>query len=174
VAATDPDSGAFGTQRYHFLNGTTASQTSSDGRYTIDVATGAIRTAVAIDRETMSAPATYTVIARDNAGGNPHHQVQTSVTVTVNDLNEANAIPGSYGFAVNENVVVGTAVGTVAATDLDAASAVTGQQRYYFLNGSTASATSSDGRYAIDTTTGAIRTAAPSTGRPCPRRSAIR
>ena len=54
----------------------------------------------------------------------------------------------------------GTAVGTVAATDLDATSPVQCPQRYYFLNGGAASATSADGRYAINETTGAITTAA--------------
>jgi Ca2+-binding RTX toxin-like protein len=159
VAATDIDSAgvAFGQQRYYFLNGGAASATSSDGRYSIDSVTGTIKTAAALDRETMSAPATYSVIARDNLGNG--NQAATSVTIGVNDLNEANAFAGSYGFTVAENVAVGTQVGSVAATDPDSTAAAFGQQRYYFWNGSAAVSTSTDGRYSIDAATGAIRTA---------------
>ena len=64
--------------------------------------------------------------------------------------------PATYSFNVNENVGTGTAVGTVAATDIDSAGVAFGQQRYYFWNGSATSATSSDGRFAINATTGVI------------------
>ena len=160
VAASDIDSSsaAFGQQRYYFLNGVTASSTSSDGRYTINATTGQITTKVALNYEAGTPSATYTVIARDNAGAAGYNQVQTSVTIGINNLNEANSLPASYSMAVNENVAVGTAVGTVAASDIDSSSVVFGQQRYYFLNGTTASATSSDGRYKINATTGQITT----------------
>ena len=63
--------------------------------------------------------------------------------------------------AVNENVAVGTVVGTVTtATDPDSSGQAFGQQRYYFWNGSAVSATSADGRYTINATTGQITTAA--------------
>ncbi len=148
IAATDLDSAAvaFGQQRYYFLNGTTASATSSDGRYTINATTGVITTAAALDFEAASPSVAYTVIARDNAGAAGYIQTQSSVTIGIANVNEANALPATYSMAVNENVAVGTTVGTVAATDLDSSAVAFGQQRYYFLNGTTASATSSDGR----------------------------
>jgi Ca2+-binding RTX toxin-like protein len=160
VAASDVDSAsvAFGQQRYYFLNGSTASGTSSDGRYQINATTGQITTASALNFESGTPSVAYTVIARDNTGAAGYNQVSTSVTIGITNLNEANSLPGSYSFAVNENVAVGTSVGTVAASDVDSASVAFGQQRYYFLNGSTASATSSDGRYVIDAISGAIRT----------------
>jgi Ca2+-binding RTX toxin-like protein len=162
IAATDIDGSgvAFGQQRYYFLNGGATSATSSDGRYSIDAVTGQIKTAAALNFEAGSTSVTYTVIARDNAGGAGYNQVQTSVTIGIADLNEANSMAPSSGFAVNENVAIGTAVGTIAASDADSSGVAFGQQRYYFLNAGTASATSSDGRYTINATTGAITTAA--------------
>ena len=159
VAATDLDSSgvAFGQQRYYFLNSGAASATSIDGRYAINATTGLITTNAWLDFEAFTG-ASYTVIARDNAGAAGYNQVQTTVTIGVNNLNEQNAIPASYSFSVNENVAGGTAVGTVAATDIDSSGVAFGQQRYYFWNGSAASATSSDGRYAINATTGLITT----------------
>ncbi|MEA3030191.1 MAG: hypothetical protein QOG13_1516 [Sphingomonadales bacterium] len=161
VVATDQDlpGVAFGQQRYYFSNGGTASATSSDGRYTINATTGVVITAQALNYEAFTG-ASYTVIARDNAGSGSYNQVSSTLTIGVNNVNEANAIPATYGFGVNENVAIGTAVGTVAATDVDSAGVAFGQQRYYFLNSGVASATSSDGRYAINLTTGAITTAA--------------
>ncbi|WBY08674.1 cadherin domain-containing protein [Sphingomonas sp. 7/4-4] len=161
VTAADPDgTHAFGQQRYYFLNGTTASATSADGRYTIDAVTGAIKTAIGISYE-AGASGTYKVIARDNAGTAPYNQAATDVTITVNDVNEANSLPTTPNMTVAENVAIGTTVGTiVAAVDPDGAGTAFGQQRYYFLNGTTASATSSDGRYTIDAVTGVIKTVA--------------
>jgi Ca2+-binding RTX toxin-like protein len=160
IVASDPDasSTAFGQPRYFFLVGSTASAVSSDGRYTIDAVSGVIKTYAAIDFEAGPASVVHTVIARDNAGNAPFNQTSTAVTIGVTNLNEANALPASYAMAVNENVAIGTVVGTVTATDLDGTSHVFGQQRYYFLNGTTAVSTTADGRYVIDASTGVIKT----------------
>jgi Ca2+-binding RTX toxin-like protein len=162
VVATDPDGGstAFGQQRYYFLNGTAATGTSADGRYAIDAMTGVIRTVSAINFEAADPTQTYKVVARDNAGAAGFNEAATNVTIAIDNLNEPNALPVTVGLAVYENVATGTRVGIVTATDQDTGSTAFGQQRYYFLNGSTASATSSDGRYAIDATSGAITAAA--------------
>jgi hypothetical protein len=98
------------------------------------------------------------VVARDNAGADPYFQAQTKVTIAVRDINEPNSLPAGYAMNVNENVALGTAVGTVTATDLDLASTAYGQQRYYFYNSGVVSGVSSDSRYTIDATTGQIRT----------------
>ena len=162
VAASDPDSAsiAFGQQRYYFLNGSTASATSSDGRYQIEASTGRITTKSALNFEAGNSSAAYTVIARDNAGASGYKQAQSTVTIGINNVNEQNTLPASHSWNVNENVAVGTLVGTVAASDPDSATVAFGQQRYYFLNGSTASATSSDGRYQVDAISGRITTKA--------------
>ena len=160
IAATDIDTASpFNTQRYYFWNGSTATATSSDGRYAIDAVSGMITVAGAINYEATPS-LNYTVIARDNAGGAGYFQAQSSLTMTIINVNEANAIAATYNFNVNENVATGTAVGTVAATDIDSAGAAFGQQRYYFWNGSAATPTSTDGRFAIDATTGLITTTA--------------
>ncbi|HEX8062962.1 MAG TPA: cadherin domain-containing protein, partial [Allosphingosinicella sp.] len=160
ITATDQDlpGTVGGTQRYYFLQGTIASQTSSDGRYTIDAVTGAIKTASTLDHETMTLPVTYPVIARDNAGGGAYHEAQTGVVIAVADVNEPNSMASSFGFGVDENVGLGTVVGTIVASDPDDLSTAHGQQRFYFLNGATASAISSDGRYVIDSISGTIKT----------------
>lgn len=160
VVASDPDSSAiaFGQQRYYFWNGSTASGTSSDGRYAINATTGQITTNAALNYEAGNTSVAYTVIARDNAGAAGYNQSSSTVTIGIADLNEANSLPASYGMAVNENVAIGTFVGTVAASDPDSSGVAFGQQRYYFWNGSAASGTSSDGRYTIDAVSGQIKT----------------
>jgi Ca2+-binding RTX toxin-like protein len=161
VAATDVDqTGPFASQRYYFLNGTTTGATSSDGRYAINATTGQITVAAALNFEAGTPSKVYQVIARDNAGVAPYNQAQSAVTIGINDLNEANSVPATHAFTVNENVALGTVVGVVAASDVDSAGSIGAQQRYYFWNGTAASATSADGRYAINATTGQITVAA--------------
>lgn len=103
-----------------------------------------------------------------NFEGTSSHVVRVRVTdahgawreqdfsVAVSDANEVNSLPATYGFAVSENVAVGTLVGAVVASDLDLSGAYA-SQRYYFWNGASASAISADGRYVIDALTGQIR-----------------
>ena len=161
VSAVDQDPAGTpnGQLRYYFLNGGTASGTSLDGLYAIDAVTGAITANRVPDHEVDGPSGSYTVAVRDHGGTGDYLQDTVSITIAVNDLNEANAIPASYGFNINENVAVGTTVGFVAATDLDSPGVAFGQQRYYFLNGAAAESTSQDGRYAIDAVTGVITTA---------------
>ena len=148
VAATDIDTiSPYNTQRYYFWDGSAAIATSTDGRFAINATTGVITTTAAGLNYEAFTGATYNVVARDMAGGSGYNQVQTAVTIGVNNLNEANAIAATYSFNVNENVATGAAVGTVAATDLDSSGVALVQQRYCFWNGSSATATSSDGRY---------------------------
>lgn len=158
VAATDPDGSAiaFGQQRYYFLSGSTASGTSSDGRYTIDATTGQIKTAAGLNFEAGSTSVAYTVIARDNAGAAGYNQTSTSVTIGINNLNEQNSLPGG-SFGVNENVGFGTVVATVTASDPDSAGNAFGMQRYWFWDGTNYSGQTWDGRYSIDNTTGTIK-----------------
>jgi len=120
VAATDVDNpgSLFAQQRYYFLNGTSVTSVSSDGRYKISETTGQITTNAALNFEAGQTSKAYTVIARDNAGAAGFNQVQSAVTIGIKDVNEANAIPASYTMSINENVALGTLVGTVAATDM--------------------------------------------------------
>lgn len=159
VTASDIDTaGPFASQRYYFWDGSAASAVSSDGRYAIDPLSGRIMVNAALDFESAAPSRTYRVIARDNAGNAPFNQAESAVTIGITDVNEANSLPAAYALSVNENVALGTQVGQVLASDLDGAGSVGAQQRYYFWNGSAASSTSSDGRYAIDALTGRIST----------------
>ncbi|HEX8125722.1 MAG TPA: cadherin domain-containing protein [Allosphingosinicella sp.] len=162
-AATDPDAPgtAFADQRYYFWNGASISSTSSDGRYSINATTGQITTAAALNYEAGAPTGTYTVAVRDNGGAAGYTQATSSVTIGINNLNEQNALGPIAAMAVNENVAVGTLVGTVpAATDPDGPGVPYGDQRYFFWDGTNATLASSDGRYAIDATTGQITTSA--------------
>ena len=155
VMAGDPDNPAlaFGQQRYLFGNGTT---TSADGRFTIDTVSGQIRTAVALDYESFTT-GSYTILARDNAGGAGYNQASSPITININNVNEANSLAGFIMY-VSENVGVGTTVGTVAASDPDGSGVAFGQQRYWFWDGTNYSNQSWDGRYVIDNVTGVIKT----------------
>ncbi|WBY08672.1 cadherin domain-containing protein [Sphingomonas sp. 7/4-4] len=97
--------------------------------------------------------ATLQLRANDDRGG-----VSDPFTynVYIEERNEQNAL-GNAAFGVDENVGVGTAVGTVVASDPDLWAPYR-DQRYYFWDGSNISGTSSDGRFAIDAVSGVIRT----------------
>lgn len=127
---------------------------NAGGRFSINSVTGLITaTGTNLDHET-SATHNITIRVTDSFG---EYRDQT-VAVNVNNLNEANAIPASYSFYVNENMASGTAVGSVTASDLDSSSSAFGQQRYYFWDGTTARSTSFDGQFTINAVTGAITT----------------
>ena len=157
VAASDLDSAdnAFGQQHYYFWDGSRAISTSSDGRYAINETTGQITTSAALNFEAGSTSVAYTVIARDNQGNAGYNEVQSTVKIGINDLNEQNSLPANYNFGVAENQGIGTGVGTVTASDVDTSGAFAAQ-RYYFWDGASASAFSWDGRYQINATSGLI------------------
>ena len=157
VAATDQDFGgsANGQLRYYFRNGGVDTVVSSDGRYAINATTGVITVSGAIDYEASSG-GNYQIVVRDNVGAVGGLEDLSTVTIAVNNMNDAPVIPASYSFGVNENVATGTVVGAVAATDQDSAGTANGQLRYYFRSGGVDGAISADGRYAINATTGQI------------------
>lgn len=126
-----------------------------NGTVTLDAATGVF---------TYTPTASYlgsdrfTIIVTDADG----QAVEVPVAVTVAPegavQNFPNQFAGNYSFDEFENVAIGTIIGAVAASDPDNAATAQGQQRYSFLVNGTASAISADGRYAINATTGEIRT----------------
>jgi len=93
VTASDIDGAgtAFGQQRYYFLNNGIASATSSDGRFSIDAITGMVRTAAALDFETM-ADGVYTIAVRDNQGAAGYNQATSTLTIDLKNRNEAHTI----------------------------------------------------------------------------------
>lgn len=128
---------------------------SAGGRFAINSVTGLITaTGANIDYEANMSH-NIRIRVTDSFG----EYYDKTISVGVNDLNEANIFPASYNMAVNENVAVGTLVGAVTASDPDSTGNDYGRQRYFFSNSGTASATSSDGLFTIDAQTGQIRTA---------------
>ena len=114
------------------------------GAFALAAGTGALTVAGALDYET-TASFPLTVTASDPAGGTS----TAAVTVTVTDVDEA---PGfgtaDYAFSVAEDAAVGTALGTVSATDPE-----DGTLTYAITAGNEA------GAFAIDAGTGALTVA---------------
>ena len=139
ISATDADGD---TLSYSITAG------NEDGKFAINAGTGAITVAGTLDYETTSSY-TLTVQTDDGNGG----QATAAVNITVTDVDE-NSPPefgsASYEFIVAEEVAVGTAVGTVSATDAD------NDTLSYGIT-----AGGGDGKFAIDGTTGAVTVAAP-------------
>ena len=107
VLAADPDVGD--AVSYAITAG------NADGKFAIDVGTGAISVAAALDFETTGGYS-LTVEAEDSTANTD----TVTVTVTVTDVAEAPVFDeASYTFEVAEDAAVGDAVGTVSATDPD-------------------------------------------------------
>ena len=115
VAATDTDSGATLT---YALSGTAASS------FNFDTGTGQIKTKDALDHETEdSYSVTLTVHDGLDAAGNTDTtgDDDITVTITVNDVNEAPTIDtGPSSFNKNENTEITEVIASYVASDVDA------------------------------------------------------
>ncbi|XP_069101569.1 cadherin-23-like [Argopecten irradians] len=147
ITATDLDYQENSQLSYSFNSG----NTNTD--FSIEVGTGIIQTANALDRET-TASYTLEVYVVDN-GATPR-TASVTCTVTIGDLNDNTPAwtAAPYTFAVDENVATGTNVGTIAATDADTGvnSAISYSIIGYWSGGSNP--------VTIDTSTGVITTSA--------------
>ncbi|KAI8511673.1 hypothetical protein Bbelb_107730 [Branchiostoma belcheri] len=110
VLATDVDNGTNGEVNYYITDTTVP--------FTVDNTTGVISTSGGLDRETASSY-TFLVTVRDR--GTPQFSDETTVTVSVLDLNDntPNFTQSSYSVTIEENLAVGTSILTVSATDDD-------------------------------------------------------
>ena len=137
ISASDVDAGDVLT--FSLVSGNTG------GAFTIDASTGAITVAntAALDFDTNG---TFTLTAQvADRAGLTHQQ---AVTVTLSDVNEQpTVLAGTYH--INEWSSIGSLVGLVAASDVDAGDVLT----YSFVAGNTG------GRFAIDPSTGDITVA---------------
>lgn len=124
---------------------------SAGGRFAINSVTGLITAATTNLNYEAATAHNITVRVTDSFG---QYRDQT-VSVSVNNLNEMNAIAASHNFYIDENRGA-TVVGTVAASDADSTANDYGRQRYFFWDGTTARATSFDGQFTIDEVTGVI------------------
>jgi VCBS repeat-containing protein len=143
---------AFASDADATTNAVTYSLTSNPGGlFAINATTGVVSTAAAIDREALGASVTIEVTAT-SADTSTAAQ---SFSIAINDVNEFSVTTptdtNAASNGVNENVAIGTVVGVTAfASDADATT-----------NAVTYSLTSNPGGlFAINSTTGAVTTAA--------------
>ncbi|XP_024946918.1 protocadherin-like wing polarity protein stan isoform X2 [Cephus cinctus] len=146
VSATDSDVGQ-NAQITYSLGNDSGEQEASE--FTINPQTGAITTTKTLDREQVSGYL-LTVTARD--GGVPSLSDTTDVEISVTDVNDNAPIFEAlqYQGSVLEDVLVGTSVLRVAASDSDMG--LNGKVRYTLED-------DGDGAFVIDPTTGIVRTA---------------
>ncbi|PPR24311.1 MAG: Serralysin C, partial [Alphaproteobacteria bacterium MarineAlpha10_Bin2] len=132
VSASDPDAGD--VLSYAITAG------NESGAFSIDAGTGQMTVEGALDFEELNS---YTLTVQVTDGGLLSDSAAVSIDLT--DVNEAPTL-GDQGFAVAENVALGTVVGTVASSDPDAGDALS----YAIASGS------EGGAFAIDAGTGEI------------------
>ncbi|KAF7994935.1 hypothetical protein HCN44_004407 [Aphidius gifuensis] len=146
VSATDSDVGQNAQVTYSLGSDGDNIETSE---FTINPQTGAITTTKNLDRE-KSSGYLLTVTAKD--GGIPALSDTTDVEISVTDVNDNSPVfdASQYTGNVPEDVLVGTAVLRVTASDADMG--LNGRVRYTLED-------DGDGAFAIDSTTGTVRTA---------------
>ncbi|XP_023246804.1 protocadherin-like wing polarity protein stan [Copidosoma floridanum] len=148
VSAMDSDVGQNAQITYSLGSDDDASQNRDSSEFTINPQTGAITTTKLLDRELMSGYL-LTVTAKD--GGVPPLSDTTDVEISVTDVNDNaptfNTV--QYHGAIREDVLIGTSVVKVTATDKD--DGLNGRVKYILDN-------DGDGSFAIDPATGMIRT----------------
>ncbi len=117
---------------------------NDDGRFAIDPDTGEITVVDTLDHETIDS---YRLTVEVSDNGSPALSSTATITVNINDLNEAPVV-SDQGFTVDENVLTdgSVVVGSVSASDVD-----DGQAKSYAITGG-----NDDGRFSIDPDTGEI------------------
>ena len=146
LAGSDPDDGTFGSLRYYFRTASGGvSSTSVDGKFRINATTGLVEVNGSLNREAQSSYS-YTMTVRDNAGGSGYLTDTATLTVNINNVNEA---PSDIAFAgsVSEAAGNGTVVGDASHSDPEG-----GTMTYALTN-------SAGGRFAINATTGVVTVA---------------
>ena len=137
VLASDRDAGQ--TLAYILTDGNTGNA------FAIDHVTGQITVAGTLDHEMTD---TFAITLRVTDNGTPSQTSTATVTIAVNDVNEAPLV-NDQAFTVNENSAAGTVVGTVQAYDVDPGQTLT----YVITSGNTNNA------FAINSATGQITVA---------------
>ena len=132
VTATDIDADLNGRVRYTFEGGN-----SGDGDFTLDPTLGVLRTGKPLDRERV---ARYELVAFAVDRGTPELSTSVGVTIVVDDVNDNRPeFPTSrISLFVRENSAIGSAVGSVEATDPDAG--VNARVEYSMVGGADAGA----------------------------------
>jgi T1SS-143 domain-containing protein len=133
------------------LADSSTSLTSADGRFVINASTGEISVAAGavLDYETTPSIG-LSVLVTDSKNGS----YSETFSVQLTNVNEAPTDITAPALSVAENSVDGTVVGSVTGVDPDSSGL-----NYSFVVGGALSATSADGRFSINATTGEITVA---------------
>ena len=136
IIAAPTASGAEGTITY--------SITDADNKFTVDSSTGAVTLANALDYETKTSH-TFTLTASDGTT-----TTSQTFTLSVTDIDLANLVTALANTTLDENASVGTSVASVSSLENDTGSTAT----YSITAGNSA------GKFSVNSSTGAITTAA--------------
>ena len=142
ISATDLDPAGSDNAKIVF-----SIEAGSDGFFTIDAATGAVRSAGFFDRETKGS---FVLTVRATDKGVPPRFSEVAVEIAIDDFNDNDPAfpPGPYTFSIPEDSSVDRIVTTVRATDADAR--FSGSVSYSVLSGNALKL------FKVDTTSGLI------------------
>ena len=139
IAATDSDGD--GLSNWTIVSGNDA------GKFALNASSGVITIAGGLDYETTTS---YTLTVKVSDGS--VFSATKTITINVTDINDLAPVVVDSSFSINENVASGTSVGTPRATDGDGSSTT--------FSGWTITSGNAAGKFAINSSTGAITTAA--------------
>ena len=139
IAATDADGD--GLSNWTIVSGNDA------GKFALNASSGVITVAGGLDYETTTS---YTLTVKVSDGS--VFSATKTITINVTDINDLAPAVVDSSFSINENVASGTSVGTPRATDGDGSSTT--------FSGWTITSGNAAGKFAINSSTGAITTAA--------------
>ncbi|KAG5330656.1 FAT protein, partial [Acromyrmex charruanus] len=116
LTAVDNDQGTNGSVAYSFHSSVLRDYSKT---FALDALTGQLTTMTALDRETI-AEYRLLVIAKDQ--GTPVQSSTATVVLTLQDVNDNSPIfyPWKYLMSISEDILAGTTIGKVTATDADA------------------------------------------------------
>ncbi|CAL1526545.1 unnamed protein product, partial [Lymnaea stagnalis] len=146
VQATDSDRGRDGEITFTMAN-------NSSGSFILDPASGELFVATELDYDVAPNTMTITIKATDGGGLSDAKTSVLSLTIRLQDTNDNPPLFASslYKMAVDENVPLGTIIGSVKAVDKD--SGIFGQVYYRILGNA------GQKLFDLDNTTGVIKTA---------------
>ena len=139
IAATDADGD--GLSNWTIVSGNDA------GKFALNASSGVITVAGGLDYETTTS---YTLTVKVSDGS--VFSATKTITINVTDINDLAPAVVDSSFSINENVASGTSAGTPRATDGDGSSTT--------FSGWTITSGNAAGKFAINSSTGAITTAA--------------
>ncbi|XP_078597383.1 protocadherin Fat 4-like [Branchiostoma floridae x Branchiostoma japonicum] len=120
VTATDDDFGTQGEVSYSIID---VMPTSLSGHFHIDSTSGEVLMTSQVDYDTMgfTKTVTLTVQASDGGTGSDQRSVNTTVEVTVNDVNDNHPVctPGLYSGTLDEDAADGTVIASLNCSDVD-------------------------------------------------------